>query len=95
MIGINFFQQQWSVLRCTNGTIEYLDQDWAEFIPFKDYQVVYHQSETEAVVRLDRELLWSGEIAAPFTMPTSLGVALYGLEDSGPLLYDDLKVTDP
>ncbi len=95
LIGVNFFQQQWMVLRCVNGTIEYLAQDWDEFVPDKDYLVVYHQSENEAVIRLDGIVIWSGEIEAPFTMATTLGVAVYGLEDSGPAWFDDLRVTDP
>ena len=95
LIGVNFFIQQWTVLRCVNGEIEYLASDWGEFVQDKDYLVSYRQAENEVQIELDGNVLWSGSVAAPFTMATSLGVAVYSLEGSGPAWFDDLRVSDP
>ena len=96
MVGINFFQQYASVIRCINGQVEYLARyEGIQLTADREYDLLYSQHGDEASVKFNGVNIWSGEVVELFKLSTSMGVAVYGLQDSGPAYFDNIKITNP
>ncbi len=95
-IGINFFQQTCEALRCINGELSYLYRyEGQAFHPDVPYALSFTQKDGVMYAYLNDILLWQGDVIEPFLNPCPVGVAVYGLGDSGPAYYDDLRVSNP
>jgi len=94
IIGISPFQQSWQVIRCVNGTTSFLGEGWDPFPVDQPLQFVYSEANGRAAASVAGRQLWSGSVG-PFTSPTPMGVALYGVGQAPPALYDDFRVTIP
>lgn len=95
IIGINPFQGAWQVLRCVAGATLYLGEGWETFQLDQPLLFRYVEANRRGTALLNGRTLWQGAIAAPFDHEVPLGVALYGLNDSAPALFDNLRVTMP
>ena len=94
-IGINYYQQTLEVLRCVNGTLEYISRyDEERFSAEVEYILTYDQFDGQAAVKLNNTQIWVGNIGEPFLNSCPIGVGVYGLMDSGPALFDNIRITN-
>ncbi|MBZ0264143.1 hypothetical protein K8I28_05700 [bacterium] len=93
--GINFYQQAWFVLRCVNGTLQYLEDDWATFQANIRYELKMVQADGMYTIFLAGNQVWQNTVVAPFDGELPMGVGMYGLEDSNAAYFDNIEVTVP
>lgn len=95
MVSVNIYQQSWQVIRCVDGIVQYLAEGWNEYVPDQYYTFTYQKTDNQIEVKIDEEVVWSGIASDELNDAIPLGVAVYGLPDSEPALFDNLIVTDP
>ncbi|MDP8237521.1 MAG: hypothetical protein P9X24_00395 [Candidatus Hatepunaea meridiana] len=95
IIGVNFYQQSWQVLRCINGRLQYLAEGWDDFLSDTYYGLAYYEKDGVATALIGDIELWRGNTEEVLSQATNIGVGVYGLAVSQSVLYDDLIVTYP
>lgn len=95
LAGLNLFLGQLQVLQCQNGQLQWLMSDWRSFNANQWYKITYTKAEGIYSFYLDNEQIWSGDAAQEIEGFLPLGVAVYGLQDSDYVYYDELRVTLP
>ncbi|MBM3328722.1 MAG: hypothetical protein FJY67_04495 [Calditrichaeota bacterium] len=91
MVGVNYFQQSYHVLSCRDGAIAYLAEGWRPFSAGVDLRLEWRRAGQTASAGIGGENVWSGT-PPEWSGATTVGVAVYGLRDSGALLFDNLRV---
>jgi len=96
LIALGYYQQAFRILIRQNDAWLLYNDIWKDpreepYRENRDYRLIYESRQGTAIVKLDDRELWRG--AAPdFGRDATLGVVVSGLNDSGALLFDDLRV---
>jgi len=92
LIGINFFQGSCQVLRCQNGTVQYLAEDWRTYSLNEYHEIKYEKLGNLVICQIDKVELWRSDQTNVLNTNSPLGVGIYSLEDADPALFDDLLI---
>ncbi len=95
LIGIDYSIGKWVVVRCINGVAMEVASDWKSFMVNEPHQFEYRQYNGHSVMMLDGVSVWDDEVEAPFGQATAIGVAAYGIDGTGKLLFDNVRVSRP
>lgn len=95
LIGINYYARECHIIYCIDGNVLWPKQEWIAFQEDVYYEITFQYTGSTYTVALDGDPLWSGNMPDIFDDATNIGVAVYGLPQSGPVLFDDLRITNP
>ena len=93
MVGFNFNLGFFQIYDCVDGRSNWKADGWINLNPNRYYTIYYNQTDDgTGEIIFEGNILWSGDLPDRFRKPSPLGVIVYGLEDSGAALFDDLRV---
>lgn len=93
MVGFDFNRGFFQIYDCVDGRSSWKADGWLTLHPNRYYTIYYTQTvDGTGQIVFEGNTLWSGDLPDRFRNPSPLGVVIYGLDDSGAALFDDLKV---
>ncbi len=92
LITVDFERGYYSVVRCSRGDQQFLAGDWITGLEADTpYEFRFQREAGTAKAWFNGAQLWSGQTSPDFDPPAQVAVGLYGREQSGPVLFDNLR----
>ncbi len=95
LISISYFQQCFRIQLRQNNSTRTLAEIWRSqdnyFVANEIYKLTFESRQGAGIVRLDDREMWRGD-APNFGGDATIGVAVYGLFDSGAIFFDNIYI---
>lgn len=95
MVGINFNQQSWHIIRCVDGTTTWVIEGWRQFDPDTEYELKYSIRNGDVTVWINDEEIFQTTTQEAIHGEAEVAVGVSALSGADPVVFDNLHITFP